>query len=316
MTVKEQETTELNPNAEEVKEEGEEKETLSEQETEAKEGEQEAESKEDEEESETEEEEGEEPSKVKPTDQKASVQKRINQLTGKLKQRDEELEEAREAAKYYRQQLDKKDQSFLEDLPQLNYSGRSIYEMTDAQEDEAVEQLMARTDLDAKTKRENIKLLTTHRAAFKDRLKRGEKLLQSEETKIHNYEWQKVEQALGEDCPELKPFFKEIGDWIGNAKKEKPYLAAKEAEGVLGKYDLVNRAIRALEIDKRLEEGARGKSRPSVDAPVGVSKGSKGVSSGGKTPSFTREQIRKMSLEEYKRHEKDILAAQKAGRIK
>lgn len=242
---------------------------------------------------------------------KKSFQKRVDKLVAKVKTKDEQLEEAREAAQYFRTQLENRQGEFLSDLPEYTYRGRSIYQMSETEIDAAVEEILSGS-LPNDQKRKNIKILTGSHAAMTDRIMRAEAALSSEEQKINDYEWSQVEVALLEDVPELKPHIQAISRWIKLQIEQKPYLKAKEAQGKLGKYDLVVKAINALQLNEKLDVPGK---RPELKAPVAKKAGSQSAKGGQSKPTFTREQIRKMSPEQYQKNKEAIKLAQKEGRV-
>lgn len=312
MSTETQEVQEIEqtPEAEQETEQVEEQEE-SKEETEESEGE--------EEKPEEETEEAEEEAEDEKSDTKA--EKRINQLTARLKQTEEKYKEAREEIAFYEQKINQQltqVENTLPDFSGIKFDGKplDLYALND-QDYSRLCKLIRQHDISADEKIQYLESLEDARNTFLEKtshIRSKAQEVEGQAGELWKTEWDIVD----------KEFFKEFAD----LKDDRPKLAAAIAERLndpkngfdveLCKASMTAKFKYALKVAN--EEGlitkAEKKQLEEERANLATTSG-KGKS-GGKTQSkvFTRTDLSKMSLEDFKKYEKEIDAQMESGKIK
>jgi hypothetical protein len=247
--------------------------------------------------------------------QNQKVEKRINSLTAKLKAKDEELAEARDRISELERNTEEEKQDVLNQLPAINYNGKSIYDLTNDEFIEAVETCYSRDDL---TKEEKAQFVREAKEARKRYLEKIQPIFAEEMQNIKEAEvvwqteWGEVQREFLEMYPTIQEEIGNISEFMQDEFRKRPLLVKRLKKGTVEKFKYTLDVLKRLGIDKKLDKEEYAKdTAPGMTAGKGKASPSK-----SKTPTFTRAQIAKMSVAEFERNEKAIDAAQKAGRIR
>lgn len=249
-----------------------------------------------------------------PEPKRDKVQARIDKLVAKLNAAQDELKETRllleERETYIREEQD----AITKELPAINYNGRSIYELTDDQFLDAIDECYQK-DIPIEQRREIVKSAKDARAKFKKLMAPvAQDAAQAESKALAHWEdeWKVVQTSLLEAYPDLERHIPQIQAAMAPDFKRATLVERLKRDGVLGKYKYTISKIKDLGIDLEIQKVEARAARPE---PSNAGKG-KASSKRITKPSFTRDQISRMSMDEFLRREKDIDAAMRAGRIK
>lgn len=287
----------------------------------------EEESTEDAEESESEEEDKEE-SDPQPKDK---TQKRIDQLTAAKKTLEEQLteskealEEAREKTKFLEDELLKTKQAYGQGVSNLwTKNGKHMYELTVTEFSEVVDMLLSnaeasQTEDERRQWMKQLKECNLLRNTGQD-IAAQEASIANNEQSLWEYEWGLVSKALLEEAPQLSAHAEKLNKLIVpvflNRKKDNDakFLYRKLAEGgVEAKFKHVVALMKKEGIYDAIEKEDY-KASPNPGKTVG--KGAKSPTQ-GETRTFTRAQIKKMSVAEFERNEAAINKALSKGLIR
>jgi len=140
--------------------------------------------------------------------------------------------------------------------------------------------------------------------------------LDAERTKRTLADVEKIKDALVSISPEYKSYFGELEEAIKEEFEANPAKLERFVWGGLrDKYRFIDRVLEQTGIKDRVEKEIRKNDRKNLAAPVGA--GTKKSTPTGKTDTtFTRAQIKAMSVSEYEKNEAAITKAMMAGRIK
>lgn len=256
----------------------------------------------------------EEKSEDKPNNRDQKIEKRISSLTAKLKAKDEELAEARERISDLEKNVEEEHQYVISKLPAWEIKGRSIYEMSNDEFDDAVD-FIYELDIPAEEKRDRVK---TAREARREYFKQVQPIalenqqVTKEAETLWQKDWTTVETELLEMYPEIQGDIPRVKEYIQKELQKRPLLVKRLRQNIVQKFKYTLDVLKELGIDKKLEQEEYAKdTAPGLKAGKGKASPSK-----SKTPTFTRAQIGKMSLADYEKNEKAIDAALKAGRIR
>lgn len=241
----------------------------------------------------------------KPEKAIGKLKKRINQVTGKLKEKEEETEHLRaelqaiqEGAKNGSALMEGVDPSFQ------SINGKPIHEATDRDVDDWISGLNRMGSLTPEQKAEYTRTIERNWTRIKLNKERYNTAVNSREEQLHESEWRTVRQELqGAD----------IGLTDGDFQAMAQYIAQfpQYQGGTLPqKMKAAEMAMRSLGIDKQLlsrkQKPAQSIGKPKAKRPAASS--SKRV--------YTEAEIEKMSPAEYSKNRADILKAMEEGRVK
>ena len=249
------------------------------------------------------------------------AQKSLEEELGKVR---EDLAEAKARTEFLEGELDKARQEYGNNTSQLwTYQGKHIYELTDKEYEQALDLLLEGAN-NADTDQSRRGYLNQIRDCQKLRhagatLNYQEAVIEGREIDQWNKEWGIVETALLKEYPGLKAHVQTIGERIvpifKNRKTDSDsrFLYRKLTDGFRGKDSVEEKFRHAVKVIKELgllkELDIKGGSVPTIGKAT-----QNKVS--GSSQKFTREQIEKMSLEEFERNEKAINEALRKRKIR
>lgn len=186
-----------------------------------------------------------------------------------------------------------------------SHNGKSVYEMNQ-QELQTYSQLLR-----DESRLEELSLVNTdlnaYRKSYQTWVSKATLAYQTQQA----IEWDEIGLSLVEKIPELSGDIPAVRKWL--EEKLKDPAAQKLASIKEGKVKLIGESIKALQLHKKLEPDTPQVQTPA-QPPDSALKG-KRVDGNGSKRTYTRAEINKMSLVEYRTLEADIDAAQYDGRI-
>jgi len=251
------------------------------------------------------------------------AEKRINKLTAINKSLQEELAKAKEALEEAKETLDRKDKALSEEKASYaqgfefiyTKNGKQMFELTEDEFDAVIDECLSNPDVE-----QGKKLLAECRAQRKlgKPIQQKQAEVEKGEQELWEYEWGLITKAvLDEETgnPELKKHVDKLANQIApiflkrKEDKELGLLYRQLTEGGIdAKMKHLTRLMKKLDLFKLIQEDA--------PTPETIGKGKKTPVSAGKEKVFTREQIAKMSLEEFEKNEAAIDKAMAEGRVK
>lgn len=266
---------------------------------------------EDAEESETED--AEEETEAEEVEEEADIPAKMAAITSneEFEYYSEELQGQKDSAVFLLEQAKAADPAFLKeaDLPRFNYrwnnAPANIYKM-DEDEFEAFADALSETEAVSKA---DYRKVVAARGEYLRELKAKEKETIQALNNLDMQEWNLVEQSVPKAVRDQSA---QIREWLNKKLAAEPTFI-RRLQTVKGKLQAVNLALKALKI-----EGKIAKKVDKVEKPLpAVHSKAKGSSvKASPVAAFTRDQIARMTIEEFTKNEKAIAAAEKAGRIK
>lgn len=251
------------------------------------------------------------------------AQKRINKLVAQKKALEEKLQDSeaelsrerkrREEDWEYLQEQVKSAQGEISDP--ITYNGKPMYLLDDEEfsrvEDEVIdganESHLKALKVARQQRREYLKSVSPY-------LKDIQETRESIETNF-KAELKEIGEALVSINPEYSEYFEDIQKSIDKELKN-PLKSKRWIFGTLqDKAYYVDKITEELGIKQKLENKLYAAERPKPSAPVSTGKVKKSNPAGIKTQTFTREQIKRMPLDEFLKHESEIDKATREGRV-
>lgn len=255
---------------------------------------------------------GEKPKADKP------AENRIAGLVARLKAKDAELAEMRGRLNEQEKELAEDLDAVKAELPDLRYKGRPIYELSDQEFKQAKRELAARTDISEADKFDFLHECEDARDSYKEKVEplvQESNKLSQDALKQWNDEWVTVSQEFLDMNPDFKEHLPRINAYMEKEFATRKTLVERLKKGPLEKFKYAQKVIQLLGIDKEVEQSAYAKDSDLSAAPT-LGRGKQTAASEAAPREFTREQIRKMSLEEYMKNEEAIQKALREKRIK
>lgn len=245
------------------------------------------------------------------------AEKRINQLVAKLKSTKEELSESRERIEDLQKEIDAA-QDRLTQKYAYTYNGESVLEMDERKFRRVLVDLSKRTDISDAEINNRIAILEDARDNFFKEaapIARERQLLDADTSKLWNTEWATVREEVLAINPKLEKHIAKLEQVMVQEFQERPLLVERLKRGPVEKLRYTLEVMKREGISHELELEAYADDRPAPGQnSAGRGKASPPVKT--KSPSFSRDQIAKMSLADYVKNEKAIDEAAKAGRIR
>lgn len=221
----------------------------------------------------------------------------------------EEARERREEKQFYLDNARNASPDFLKyiGVDQFNFTmnGQRVdfYGSSDAEFDRVIEAM----EDDSNIARATIRSIMRNRERYQAKLEVFEAQVNAEIEQINTDEWTII---LNKAPQYVQDNWKQIADYLQKKAEREPMLE-RRAQKFKGKVLLVNEAVKALKLDVKQSKSIKtGKKRPEPAIHNQRIKG-KGRKT-KKAPRFTQEQIDKMSLEEFEKHQ-DAILKQKLG---
>ena len=253
--------------------------------------------------------------KTEPEEDLAPLEDRFKEFEKEYEEPEQDPEDPETSLKKFETQIDdfktKHHQNhFLNGLPDLRYKGQSVYQLTEDQFDEYLQDLRDQGKETQATSAAIARNKAVEQA--KDWLQREDYLKQAEaeySAARNQVEWFKVEKEWVKDLPELKPYLKTIDGEIRNKAASNPRFAA-ELETYNGKMKAVYSVVRELNLMEKISKDqpqAKIETPSAPDTKV-VSKKVKTNTPGTKSDKVER--IKSLSQREFERlSDKEIALA-------
>jgi len=260
--------------------------------------------------------EGEEPEEKVPVE---PLTKRIHKLTAQKKDLEEELKEARDEIDSLSKEIELRESKIFEAAQGYTYHGVYFNKMSKSDFNRLKYEVVEGMDISGQEKIQLLRELERQRSDYEEKMKplqqQASALAEKKKTQWHK-EWKEVEKILYAAAPEAKKHSTEILQALTERIGKDQFLEdILFRGGVKRKLKETLAVMSELGISDDVEKESYRKARPSLAVPVGKKHGGQTPKKSG-APSFTREQIEKMTLEEYNRNEGAINKAHQAGRIR